>query len=84
MLRAERLAPIVTPDCIVVSFLPHDVRRCAILAGARALRAARGGVEGRKAPPKPGCGVLREHPPRALGSTAITDPLADGSRSWGR
>jgi hypothetical protein len=28
VLRAERLAPIVRPDRIVVSFIPHDVRRC--------------------------------------------------------
>ncbi len=30
VLRAERLAPIVVPDRIVVSFIPHDVRRCAM------------------------------------------------------
>jgi hypothetical protein len=30
VLRAERLAPIVAPDRIVVSFVPHDVRRCAM------------------------------------------------------
>lgn len=30
VLRAERLAPIVAPDRIVVSFIPHDVRRCAM------------------------------------------------------
>lgn len=28
VLRAERLAPIVAPDRIVASFIPHDVRRC--------------------------------------------------------
>jgi hypothetical protein len=30
VLRAERLAPLVAPDRIVVSFVPHDVRRCAM------------------------------------------------------
>jgi len=30
VLRAEQLAPILTPDRIVVSFIPHDVRRCAM------------------------------------------------------
>jgi len=30
VLRAERLAPIIAPDRIVVSFIPHDVRRCAM------------------------------------------------------
>ena len=30
VLRAERLAPIVAPDRILVSFIPHDVRRCAM------------------------------------------------------
>jgi len=30
VLRAERLAPIVAPDRIIVSFVPHDVRRCAM------------------------------------------------------
>lgn len=30
VLRAERLARIVAPDRIVVSFIPHDVRRCAM------------------------------------------------------
>ena len=30
VLRAEQLAPIVAPDRIVVSFIPHDVRRCAM------------------------------------------------------
>jgi hypothetical protein len=30
VLRAERLAPVVAPDRIVVSFIPHDVRRCAM------------------------------------------------------
>jgi len=30
VLRAERLAPVLTPDRIVVSFIPHDVRRCAM------------------------------------------------------
>ncbi len=29
-LRAERLASLVAPDRIVVSFIPHDVRRCAM------------------------------------------------------
>jgi hypothetical protein len=30
VLRAERLAPTIAPDRIVVSFIPHDVRRCAM------------------------------------------------------
>ncbi len=30
VLRAERLAPVIAPDRIVVSFIPHDVRRCAM------------------------------------------------------
>lgn len=30
VLRAERLAPILAPDRILVSFIPHDVRRCAM------------------------------------------------------
>ncbi len=30
VLRAERLAPVVAADRIVVSFIPHDVRRCAM------------------------------------------------------
>ncbi len=30
VLRAERLAPVVAPDRIIVSFIPHDVRRCAM------------------------------------------------------
>jgi hypothetical protein len=30
VLRAERLAPLVAPDRILVSFIPHDVRRCAM------------------------------------------------------
>jgi hypothetical protein len=30
ILRAERLAPVLAPDRIVVSFIPHDVRRCAM------------------------------------------------------
>src|SRR6185369_7302565 len=30
VLRAERLAPEIGPDRIVVSFIPHDVRRCAM------------------------------------------------------
>jgi hypothetical protein len=28
VLCAERLAPVIAPDRIVVSFIPHDVRRC--------------------------------------------------------
>jgi hypothetical protein len=35
VLRAERLAPIVAPDWIVVSFVPHDVRRCAMSIWSR-------------------------------------------------
>lgn len=30
VLRAEQLAPVISPDRIVVSFVPHDVRRCAM------------------------------------------------------
>jgi hypothetical protein len=30
VLRAEGLAPIIAPDRILVSFIPHDVRRCAM------------------------------------------------------
>ncbi len=30
VLRAERLAPVVDPDRVLVSFIPHDVRRCAM------------------------------------------------------
>ena len=35
VLRAERLAPIVAADRIVVSFIPHDVRRCAMSIWSR-------------------------------------------------
>jgi hypothetical protein len=30
VLRVERLTPIIAPDRILVSFIPHDVRRCAL------------------------------------------------------
>jgi hypothetical protein len=30
VLRAERLVPVLAPDRVVVSFIPHDVRRCAM------------------------------------------------------
>lgn len=35
VLRAERLAPIIAPDRIIVSFIPHDVRRCAMSIWSR-------------------------------------------------
>jgi hypothetical protein len=35
VLRAERLAPLVAPDRIVASFVPHDVRRCAMSIWSR-------------------------------------------------
>ena len=35
VLRAERLVPSMAPDRIVVSFVPHDVRRCAMSIWSR-------------------------------------------------
>jgi hypothetical protein len=35
VLRAERLAPIIAPERIVLSFIPHDVRRCAMSIWSR-------------------------------------------------